>query len=385
MPLSQVPPELMSQLPAGANAVDAVKVPGGEGYWVLGADGGVFSVGGAPFMGAYTTLPADARQGTRTFTNIIARGPSGYTLISNRGELYQLGNDEVVKEPTPTAPTVESVTPGQRESAKTWLRGQLKDYGLEGLGDWALERYNTLGGGQGAADAVFVEMKQQEPYKQRFKGMALREQNGYGPMTEAQYIEWENTYKRTLQNAGLPADWYDHEDDYIQFIGNNVDPTEVKERVEKGYMAAMSAPAEVRDQLRTLFGIDDKQLAAFFLDPKRAEEIWTKNLTQAQIAGAASMQKFGQLSEAETARLASQGLDFAQASERFGILGLQDELFTDMGEGGITREQQIGAAGGEAQALQQIETQKQRRKATFEQGGGFAAGQGGVSGLGEAT
>jgi len=385
MPLSQVPPEMMAQLPAGSTPVDAVKVPGGEGYWVLGSDGGVFSVGGAPWMGAYTTLPEEARQGTRNFTSIIARGPEGYTLVSNRGELYQLGKDTPLTQPQAEIPTVDQATIKEQESAKVWLTGQLDQFGLGALGEWALGRFNELGGGEGAANAVFIEMKQQQPYKDRFKGMALREKNGFGPMTEAQYIEWEDTYKRAMANAGMPEGFYDSADDFVEFIGKNVSPIEIKERIDKGYMAAMSAPAEVRTQLKNLFGIDEKQLAAYFLDPDRAEDIWTKNLTAAQVAGAASMQNFGQLSQREATRLAEQGVDYQTATERFGILSGQTELFADFGEGGITRETALGAVGGEGAAAQQIETQQKRRKATFEAGGGFAAGQGGVSGLGEST
>ena len=69
------------------NPVDACVCPTG-GMWVLGADGGVGNYDGAPFHGSYPGLPANERQGTRTFLAIEATA-TGYVLLANDGTEYQ--------------------------------------------------------------------------------------------------------------------------------------------------------------------------------------------------------------------------------------------------------------------------------------------------------
>ena len=69
-----------------ANAVDACLCPTG-GSWVLGADGGGFAFGGAPFHGSYPGLPPAEREGTRSFVAIVPTS-AGYTLVANDGATY---------------------------------------------------------------------------------------------------------------------------------------------------------------------------------------------------------------------------------------------------------------------------------------------------------
>ena len=72
--------------------VDDLRFMDGSG-WVLHEDGGVFTEGGAPFLGSYPGLPASARAGdpNRKFRSIDWRddGVFGYMLTSTRGEKYR--------------------------------------------------------------------------------------------------------------------------------------------------------------------------------------------------------------------------------------------------------------------------------------------------------
>lgn len=73
-----------------AEPVGALCAPEG-GCWVLTRDGGVRAYGGAPFHNSYPGLPAELRQGDRTFVDIVRRddGRAGYMLISSGGEKYR--------------------------------------------------------------------------------------------------------------------------------------------------------------------------------------------------------------------------------------------------------------------------------------------------------
>lgn len=63
----------------------------GDGYWLMGADGGVFALGAAKFRGAYPGFPKEVRNDpNRKFVAIVTRSDGGYTLVSSTQERYDL-------------------------------------------------------------------------------------------------------------------------------------------------------------------------------------------------------------------------------------------------------------------------------------------------------
>ena len=73
-----------------ADPVGAMCAPNG-GVWVATRDCGVRAYRNAPFFGSYPGLPAEARQGTRTFVDISERDDDapGYMLHGSDGSLYR--------------------------------------------------------------------------------------------------------------------------------------------------------------------------------------------------------------------------------------------------------------------------------------------------------
>jgi hypothetical protein len=61
-----------------------------KGYWLLGADGGVFAFGQAPFTDSYAGHP-EWHKGKRTFVGISQNEAGGYTLVA-----YEDGTDPPV-------------------------------------------------------------------------------------------------------------------------------------------------------------------------------------------------------------------------------------------------------------------------------------------------
>lgn len=395
MALSQVPANMLAEVPSGAEPVDAIPAPGG-GYWVLGSDGGIFAVGGAAYFGSYLDDryidPIHRNDPTRSFTNILETG-TGYAIVSNYDQVYNFYNPNPPAggpgSPTDTTPPPGTVADPEKDrtSARAVLQSMLSPFGLEGLADTVLTRFMDLGGTDAAADVVMLELRENPIYKAKFPGMEARKKAGLAPISEKEYMDWVTTYKRLMTDAGLPADFYDKDDDFTTFIGGGVSPVELKNRIDGGVRAMAQAPNEVRMAMHDMYGVSDGELLAFFLDPKVGEDVILNRVARAQIGGAAKIQGFGSLTESEAARLQSMGVDFGRAAERFGALGQQAELMGalpgDSGES-ISREQQLGAVGGDQAADAAIKTQARRRKARFEGGGGYASGQGGISGLGEA-
>lgn len=61
---------------------------GYKGHWVLTADGGVRTVGKAPFYGSYPGLDPKDRQGKRSFTSIQATPEGGYVIFGDDDSFY---------------------------------------------------------------------------------------------------------------------------------------------------------------------------------------------------------------------------------------------------------------------------------------------------------
>lgn len=74
--------DIAAGVPAGVNITKRVTAPGG-GEWLLGDDGGVFAIGGAPYLGSYMGLDAKDRQGERNIVDIVATPQGGYRLVSD--------------------------------------------------------------------------------------------------------------------------------------------------------------------------------------------------------------------------------------------------------------------------------------------------------------
>jgi hypothetical protein len=228
----------------------------------------------------------------------------------------------------------------------------------------------------------------------RFAGNKARIANNMQPLTPSEYINAENNYIDTLRNNGLPLGFYDQPEDLAKFIGGDVSNVELGQRIQRGYVAAQQAPASVREQLTTLYGINEAELAAYFLDPTKATDVvlankknasvFAQQIGSAEIAAQARQQAGMGLTRQQAESLRAQGVTEETAQQGFTQIGQQQGLFQPQmaGEQAITPEEQIsGVLGLNAEAAQRIATRRRRRQAEFETGGGFAASQTGLAGL----
>lgn len=268
------------------------------------------------------------------------------------------------------------------QDAFTYLKRVLDDYGLGNLGDWA---WQQIQGGR-SNERIIQDLRETTEYKQRFAGLELRRAKGLPAISEAEYIAYESGVRQMMRAAGMPADFYDQPDDFAKLIGNDVSVAEMQARVNDGYLAATQAPAEVRQELQSLYGISTGGLAAFFLDPDRALPLIERQFAAAQVSGAAQRTGYGALDKTEAERIAALGVGAAEAQQGFSALQQSRELFGSLpGEDAAQIDratQQAAVFGGDANARAAID---KRAKERVSQGSGaqsFAVGQGGVAGLG---
>lgn len=231
----------------------------------------------------------------------------------------------------------------------------------------------------------------QQAYKERFKGNEERVRNGLRPFKPSEYIRAEQQYIDRLRENGLPIGFYDQPDDLARYIGSDVSPVELDQRINRGFKAAQNAPQSVRNQLKNLYGVDDAEMAAYFLDPTRATdligrkksaELFSRQVQAAQVAAQAQQQANIQLGMQTAEELAAEGIGTEQALAGFSTIAAQQELYQGLGqEQALTQEEQIAGQFGPAAARQAIASRRKRRVAAFEAGGGFATTQQGVTGL----
>jgi hypothetical protein len=270
----------------------------------------------------------------------------------------------------------------QRRDAFARLNATLDDYGLGSLGKtvqaWLIE---------GLSEAEIVQrMRDTKEFKTRFAGIEARRKAGLPAISPGEYVAYERNAAQLMRAAGLPQGFYDSPEDFTNLLTKDVSIAELGDRVTLAANAAFKMPKEDRDALAA-WGLGPGDLTAFWLNPDKAQPLLERKYAAAQLAGSARRTSWGILDESNATRLAGLGVTAPQAEEGFGKLVESRELFTalDRGEDKIGRKEQLSAAfEGNAKAQRRIEQRARRRAAAFQGGGGFAATQQGLVGLGDA-
>lgn len=236
-----------------------------------------------------------------------------------------------------------------------------------------------------------LDLRERPEYKTRFAGMAALSAKGRA-ISEEQYISLERSYASQMRAYGLPAGFYDDPADFSRLIGGEVSAEEFGQRLEMASQVVATDPRgkALRDQLANLYGLTnaDGLAVAYWIDPNRGSDI-IKRQYQAAQAGLASKQAgFAQLSKTQAELVGAQGFSDQYLTQAFGQLAQVDEFAADLpglGKDAVTRDDLIqGVVLGNQDAAAKIERTARGRVAEFSGGGGFAAGQSGISGLGPA-
>jgi hypothetical protein len=199
---------------------------------------------------------------------------------------------------------------GAQRDAIDALTALFKSYGLASL---AGDIVNFVREGY-SPDAVALQLQETPEYKKRFAGNAAREKKGLPVLSPADYLAVESSYKQIMNQAGLPPRFYDQPNDFANWIGNDVSPTEIQSRVQSAQALIESADAGVRAQFEKYY--TRGEMVAYALDRKRTAEILERQVRAAQIGDALEDQALS--ARRNTAeRLAEAGLD-AQAARQGG-------------------------------------------------------------------
>lgn len=282
----------------------------------------------------------------------------------------------------PTTPT-----PSQRQGAMDEFNSILTNLGLDptkfsGLVSDAL----TNGTDSTEFSLVFQASPQ---FAAAFPEVAARQKAGLAPMSAADIVNYKGAARSLAQQWGLPAAALDDQT-ISDLIVHGVSPSELNDRIAKGFVAVNQAPQAVKDQLLNYYGVTQGDLAHFFLDPTSGEAEINKKVAASQIGAAGITSGFGQLTKEESESLYGQGVSDTTAGAALGQLAQQKELMGGLpGEQGMTdlsRSQQLETvAAPQGATEQELARRASQRKAVFGGGGSYAQTSGGVAGLAENT
>ena len=219
----------------------------------------------------------------------------------------------------------------------------------------------------------------------RFSGNVAREKAGLTPLSPAEYISTENSYKAVMARAGLDAAHMDPTK-LGALIGADVSPDEVNQRVNAAMAAVTAEDPFVKQQLNQQFGLTTGDLVGHLLDPTTQASVIANKVTAAQV-GAEASRAGTDINAANAYALAVQGVTQAQAQQGFssiaqqlpGTQALANRYagYTDQGGvGAALQTATFGIPGSQTQAQAEAELKRLQTQEVSAFSGSSGAGKG---------
>ena len=262
--------------------------------------------------------------------------------------------------------------------AYTLLESTFKDYGLEELIP-DIKRFMEEGLGSNQAA---VELRKTTSYITRFKGNETRRAAGLNVISEAAYLELENSYNETLRAYGqqgfFGTDRKAAQAKMADIIGNDISATEFKDRIDTVVTRVNNSDPGVKSTLKAFYNIGDQDLIAYFLSPKDNLPKLQEKVTSAEIGSEALKQNLI-TDVASASALARMGITKAQAKEGYetisGVLPTASKLGQIYSEEGIN----YGQKTAEEEVFAQLESAKRKRLRLAEKEVGSFSGTSGLA------
>ena len=184
------------------------------------------------------------------------------------------------------------------QNAITTTQALFAKYGMTDLANSII----TAGQKGYSADAMNLAMQSKpadpslqglyDAYSKRFTGNLQREAKGLPPLDPATYISTEDAYRKIV--SVLPKGFYDSQSNFADFIGNNIDPSQLKERVDAAQKAIDDTDPYYKDALQSMYGLDPSHMIAHLLDPTAAAPLIERQAKAAEYGAAAARQGLAQ-------------------------------------------------------------------------------------------
>jgi hypothetical protein len=206
--------------------------------------------------------------------------------------------------------------------AAAYIRSTLEQWGL---GTMASVVLGYVQGGD-SVDVAVAKLRETNEYKTRFKANEIRRQKGLPALTEAEYLSTEASYRSVMRSYGLPEGFYDSYDDFQKFLGEDVSPQEMRDKVVEASERYIFAPQEDKDQFIRA-GLTPGEAIATILDPLVATPLIKQRITAIGLAAEAqrAFDDRERLSVERSNELAQLGVTREDARRGFGELAASQE------------------------------------------------------------
>ena len=212
------------------------------------------------------------------------KAPAKKTPIKKQQEQEQ----EQEKSPAidPYTEYLKELQKQERVDAIEILTSLYSEFGLESLVPIIVDLKNQNLSNQ----VISIRLQETPQFKARFAGNETRKKAGLPILQPAEYISVEAAYKKVMRDAQLPIGFYDDPSDFAKFIGFDIAPQELQERVSIANLSIQNADKFYTDSLRKMYGLNEGDMLAYALDPERALPIITRQVKAAQFGAEASRQ-----------------------------------------------------------------------------------------------
>lgn len=336
-------------------------------------------------QGKPVTTPTGTIYSTVSAADAVAKFNSGNKPVTGSGALV-----------TNTATTNSNTNPfvpgsdaakawNERKSAYDLLYSEFNKYGLGTL----VEPLKNLVQ-EGVSPSEFsIQLRNTPQYQKRFAANAKRVQSGLKALSEAEYIGLEDQYQNIMRNYGLPEQYYARGDlgvqqGFEQFIGNDVSPVELEDRIQTAERRVRYANPEVGIALKTFYpDITNGDVLAYALDPKTALESLKRRITAAEV-GSTAVQMGLATNVTDAEYLARYGVTKAQAQQGYQTIAnilprasMLSDIYATQGVNPYTQataEKEVFGVPGAAEAAAQRKKIVGLEQAAFSGSSGAAGG-----------
>jgi hypothetical protein len=338
-----------------------------------------YNVGGR-VTGAVQTYLDEIYAGAKTGQYSVSDVQNALNIVNEQANLgmtgaYGAAQGVVAVPPSDDGSDDEIVeTVDEFATATSILQSVLKFYGMDDprlLADVKLALAQRRLTETSNIDDIGIQLRESVAFQERFSANEVRRAAKKPVYSVSQYLQLESSYRNTLLAAGMPEDFYNSPEDFANFIANDISPDEIKSRVDLGYASVKNADPAIVNELKTMYGLDDSTLAAFFIDPSRTKDAVVRAARAAEVASQARQQAGISLGVSAAELLVQQGVTQEEARQGFAQVSQLQELTRPLqGEKPLTQEELIaGKLGTNAAATQRVAMTQRRRKAGLEGGG----------------
>lgn len=241
-------------------------------------------------------------------------------------------------------------------NAFTMLEALLTQWGLQGL-NGVVRDMLTAGDSQ---DIIPLKLRETEPYKKRFAGNEARRKIGLPALSEAEYLSTESSMREVV-SRNLGSGTYDTADNLAKWIGSNVSPQALQDRMSAYRKNYAQQPTWVKEAWAQR-GLTPQQAIQVMIDPSVSEATLTRQLGTFAL-GSEALQAYRDTYDFDTDRL-SQLSDAGVSAEdaRKGFRAVADR---DQYEGFLARTAGVDLTRREqedAELLDDAAAQQKRRR-----------------------